>query len=668
MRFSIGTKLLLGFGATIVATVLVTCVVVGVQLRASSVEGFHAATAKELAQLDRAMSIFVDKALRMTVALASLPVVQQADSSIHSYVAETKKISPKDFVPSPLEQQLREIFAAVAKAHPEYVEVYLGTQWGGFVTSGDALMPPGYDPRKRPWYQTAMQNPQAPSISDAYMSTTGEPVVSNMYPIRNAQGAIVGCMAIDVGLGVLTGLVEKSPLGRTGYVVLVQKDGVILAHPRHKEFNFKNVNEVGSAWATLGRMDSGSAEVEIDGDLYLAQVHTIPGIEWKLIGVMTRAEALGAFWAVLRNVTLAAGALIVVFLALSAVLARSMAVPVRRATAMLQDVAEGEGDLTRQLVVSSQDEIGDMAHWFNTFLQKLRMLLREVVGTGQNVDSASDQLLAIADQLGASVEATASKTAAVASAVQAITERFAAVAAAMEQATQNTNMVATAAEEMSATIGEIATNAERARGVSVKAVSEAGAATSAMSALGDAAQEIGKVTAMITEISEQTNLLALNATIEAARAGEAGKGFAVVATEIKELARQTAGATEEIKQRISGIQSTAQNTANQIHGISEIIEQMSDIIATIATAIEEQSVATREIADNVVQASQGLTEVNTNVAQSSSELRDAAQRVQEVSATAAATRAGAAKVRENAENLHSLAARLRELLGRFRLE
>jgi len=529
-------------------------------------------------------------------------------------------------------------------------------------------MPPGYDPRKRPWYQTAMETPDTPSISDAYMSTTGEPVVSNMYPIRNAQGAIVGCMAIDVGLGVLTDLVEKSPLGRTGYVVLVQKDGVILAHPRHKEYNFKNVSEVGSAWATLGRMDSGSAEVEIDGDIYLAQVHTIPGLGWKLIGVMTRAEALSAFWAVLRNVALAAGALIAVFLVLSAVLARSMAVPVRRATAMLQDVAEGEGDLTRQLQVSSRDEIADMAHWFNTFLQKLRMLLREVVGTGQNVDSASDQLLAIADQLGASVEATASKTAAVASAVQAITERFAAVAAAMEEATQNTNMVATAAEEMSATIGEIATNAERARGVSVKAVSEAGAATSAMSALGDAAQEIGKVTAMITEISEQTNLLALNATIEAARAGEAGKGFAVVATEIKELARQTAGATEEIKQRISGIQSTAQSTASQIHGISEIIEQMSDIIATIATAIEEQSVATREIADNVVQASQGLTEVNTNVAQSSSELRDAAERVQEVNATAATTRAGAAKVRENAENLRSLAARLRELLGRFRLE
>ncbi|MDK2874015.1 MAG: methyl-accepting chemotaxis protein [Desulfomicrobiaceae bacterium] len=668
MRFSIGTKLLAGFGTTIVATVLVTCLVVGVQLRTSSVEGFHAATAKELAQLDRAMSIFVDKALRMTVALASLPTVQQADSSIHSYVTETKEISPKDFVPSPLEQQLREIFAAVAKAHPEYVEVYLGTQWGGFVTSGESLMPPGYDPRKRPWYQTAMETPDTPSISDAYMSTTGEPVVSNMYPIRNAQGAIVGCMAIDVGLGVLTDLVEKSPLGRTGYVVLVQKDGVILAHPRHKEYNFKNVSEVGSVWAILGRMDSGSAEVELDGDVYLAQVHTIPGLGWKLIGVMTRAEALSAFWAVLRNVALAAGALIAVFLVLSAVLARSMAVPVRRATAMLQDVAEGEGDLTRQLQVSSRDEIADMAHWFNTFLQKLRMLLREVVGTGQNVDSASDQLLAIADQLGASVEATASKTAAVASAVQAITERFAAVAAAMEQATQNTNMVATAAEEMSATIGEIATNAERARGVSVKAVSEAGAATSAMSALGDAAQEIGKVTAMITEISEQTNLLALNATIEAARAGEAGKGFAVVATEIKELARQTAGATEEIKQRISGIQSTAQSTASQIHGISEIIEQMSDIIATIATAIEEQSVATREIADNVVQASQGLTEVNTNVAQSSSELRDAAERVQEVNATAATTRAGAAKVRENAENLRSLAARLRELLGRFRLE
>ncbi len=669
MQRSIQTKLLASFAATIVVTVLVACIIIGLQLRASSVAEFYATTAKELRQIDRAISIFMNKSFQMVASLAHIPSVRQVDSSIHNYVEEKKEVSPVDFEPSHLEKELREIFIIMQKNNPEYVDIFLGTIWGGFVGADTSPLPAGYDPRKREWYIKAMENPGRPSFSAAYMSTTAVPVVSAMFPVRNTEEKIVGCMGMDVELSVLTQLVEQSPLGQTGYVVLIQGDGVILAHPRHKEWNFKKVDEVGSpAWATLGRMESGSAEVELDGEPYLAQVHTIPGLGWRLVGVMTRAEALAGFWSLLRNVLLAAVVLVAAALLLAAFLARSLAVPLRRATAMLQDVAEGEGDLTRQLTVATRDEVGEMARWFNTFLEKLRLLLREVVGTGQQTDAASQRLLTIADQLAANAQTTADKTASMAAAVRAITERFTAVASAMEEATQNTSMVATAAEEMSTTIGEIASNAERARGVSERAVSEASAATTAMNALGEAAQEIGTVTALITDISEQTNLLALNATIEAARAGEAGKGFAVVANEIKELARQTAGATEEIKQRVAAIQATANNTAGQMDGIAGIIGEMSGIIATIATAIEEQSSVTREIAGNVVQVSQGLAIVNTNVTQSSADLRETAGRVDEVRATAEATQMRATEVRENADQLHALAVRLRELLGRFRLD
>ena len=515
----------------------------------------------------------------------------------------------------------------------------------------------------------AMENPNSVSISPAYMSTTGEPVVSCMFPIRNAQGDIVGCMGIDVELGVLTNLIEQSPLGKTGYVVLLQNDGVILAHPRHKEFNFKKVDEVGvPAWTELGRMDAGSRHVAMDGTTYLAQVHTIPGLGWKLVGVMTRAEALSGFWSIVKKVSFIASGFLIVALLLAGFLARSMVQPLRRATTMLQDVAEGEGDLTRNLLVSSNDEIGDMSHWFNTFREKLRLLLRDIVRVGIDVNSSSNDLISVSENLGKNADVTASKMARVSDALRSITGRFAAVAAAMEETTQNINMVATAAEQMSATISEIATNAERARGVSTRAVQEAGTATSAISALDEAAQEIGKVTAIIAQISSQTNLLALNATIEAARAGEAGRGFAVVAGEIKELAQQTAKATEEIRQRVEGIQSTAQGTASQISGIAHIIEEMSGIITSIATAIEEQSVATRDIAGNVSQASQGLQEVNANVAQSSLQLKETAAQVEEVNVAAASTRESAAAVRESAEVLRNLASRLRDLLGRFRLE
>jgi methyl-accepting chemotaxis protein len=197
-------------------------------------------------------------------------------------------------------------------------------------------------------------------------------------------------------------------------------------------------------------------------------------------------------------------------------------------------------------------------------------------------------------------------------------------------------------------------------------MTEAGAATSAMSALGDAALEIGKVTTMITEISDQTNLLALNATIEAARAGEAGRGFAVVANEIKELAKQTATATEEIRTRIAEMQGTSKSTEGQIQAISRIIEEINDIIANVATAIEEQSVATRDIAGNVAQASQGLQEINVNVAESSTVIRQISSEIADVSSASESTQQNTDEVARKAEELRVLASNLFELLGRFR--
>jgi len=219
---------------------------------------------------------------------------------------------------------------------------------------------------------------------------------------------------------------------------------------------------------------------------------------------------------------------------------------------------------------------------------------------------------------------------------------------------------------MAATITEIAGNTEKARSVAQQAMTEADAATRAMNALGDAAQEIGKVTTMITEISDQTNLLALNATIEAARAGEAGRGFAVVANEIKELAQQTAQATEEIRDKIQGIQHTTGQTVLEIGQISSVIGNVDSIVGSIAAAVEEQSVTTRDIAENVGQASTGVQQVNENVAQADSVLRGIARDVAAVSSSAAEVSGTARSMHDNSEALAGLAGNLDSMVSRFR--
>ncbi|WP_136805594.1 methyl-accepting chemotaxis protein [Desulfosediminicola flagellatus] len=332
-----------------------------------------------------------------------------------------------------------------------------------------------------------------------------------------------------------------------------------------------------------------------------------------------------------------------------------------------KDIAEGEGDLTKRIEIKAKDEIAELAGWFNLFLEKLQNIIRNIASNSIGVGDSSGKLSAIATELLSGAQNTSERSTNVAAAAEEMSANLNNVAAAMEQSSTNTGMVATAAEEMTSTINEIAENAERARGVSTNAVNQANNAFEKMKELGVAANKIGRVTETITEISEQTNLLALNATIEAARAGEAGKGFAVVANEIKELAKQTAEATLDIKNLIDDVQNTSKITEQGIEQISSIIAGVNDIVVTIATAVEEQSAATQEIANNISQASTGIQEVNENVTQSSVVSTDISRDISEVSAAAQSISASSNDVRQNAEDLLARSQELNTIVGSFKI-
>ena len=208
------------------------------------------------------------------------------------------------------------------------------------------------------------------------------------------------------------------------------------------------------------------------------------------------------------------------------------------------------------------------------------------------------------------------------STAQATSQQATTVASAAEEASTNVQTVASAAEELSSSISEISRQVAQSTQIAGAAVVEVDGANEKVQGLATAAQKIGEVVALITDIADQTNLLALNATIEAARAGEAGKGFAVVASEVKNLANQTAKATEEISAQIGGIQSATQDAVTVIGSIGGTINKMNEITSTIAAAVEEQGAATQEIARNVEQASSGTTEVTTNIVQVTQEANE----------------------------------------------
>ncbi len=346
---------------------------------------------------------------------------------------------------------------------------------------------------------------------------------------------------------------------------------------------------------------------------------------------------------------------------------RKISASIVSASAMLKDIAEGEGDLTHTLQVQSKDEVGEMAGWFNLFVNKIRGIISEVKEKATHLDDSSRDLAGISEHMSKGTEQTSAKAGKVSEAAGTMSTNVTAVAAAMEEASTNMSMVAAAVEEMTATINEIAENTGKASIITSDAVDQTGQASTQVSELGSAAQQIGKVVETITEISEQVNLLALNATIEAARAGDAGKGFAVVANEIKELARQTAEATGEIKQKVEDIQSSTKGTVTQISTISEVVNQVNEIVSTIATAVEEQSVTTQEIATNVSQASEGIGEVSKKVAQNSGFSASIAQEIAEVTQATGEMANSSGQVNLRAGELADLSQTLIKMVGRFKV-
>lgn len=391
------------------------------------------------------------------------------------------------------------------------------------------------------------------------------------------------------------------------------------------------------------------------------------GLRWALLAEIDEAEAFAAIdtlkWAaVIISLICIAG-----IVGMALFLARSIVKPISGVVTNLTDLSQGEGDLTTRLPVSSGDEIGMLATRFNEFMDKLHSMITDITSGVDTLSSSSTELTTISQQMSANAEQTSGKSNAVATATEEMSTNMSSVSAAMEQSSTNISMVASATEEMTATISEIAENAENARAISEQAVNKTQGARGQMSTLGNAAQAIGKVTETITEISEQTNLLALNATIEAARAGEAGKGFAVVANEIKELAKQTAEATLDIKNQIDGVQGSTGSTVEAIEEIGDVISNVNEIVATIATAVEEQSVSTREITDNILQVSSGTSEVNENVAQSTQVVNQITSEITEVSQASVEMTGNSSQVSISAEELSQLAEKLREMVGRFRI-
>lgn len=554
---------------------------------------------------------------------------------------------------------------------------YLGM--GVIDENGQAKYPDGTtaDLSDRGYFKEAMAGKSV--LSNVIISrVTNSPVVILATPIRGFAGDVKAVLLARLDATMLSETTDNIKYGQTGYSYIIDDKGVLIAH-NNRQFvldqrNFLEEGKKDAQFARLSQMlqrmvkgETGFDQYPFGGSDRFFGFAPIENTGWSIAVGAMQDDVLAEVYQMRWMIGIASLAFFAVGIVIALVISRSILLPVRSCVNLLKDISEGEGDLTKRLPVNSKDEIGQLALYFNTFVEKLQRIIAEISGNAQTVASSATELSAVSRQTSQSVQSLSSKTSTVATAAEEMSANITSVAAGMEETTTNLSSVAAATEEMTSTIGEISGNTERARGTTDSAARQVDNFAGVLRDLGSSAQEIGKVTDTISAISSQTNLLALNATIEAARAGEAGRGFAVVANEIKELALKTAEATNDIRTKINGIQTATGSAVSDIGHIVKVISDVNEIVTTIAAAIEEQSAVTREVATNINQATTGVQDASVRASEMSGVSRDIAQDITAVDGITGDIRSGGEQVEASAEELSRLAEQLKELVGQFKI-
>ena len=654
MKLSISVKLMLGTFVIILVPMVAIFLITSGNISKLSRDNFTQAATGELRQVSNVVRTMFDEAKLNVAMMAAHPLMARLDELTTSHVDTKSPASAKPAEGDEAGKEFDQLFKLIRETHPSYLQVYVGSKNGKFIlNSADEkkTMPAGYDPRQRPWWKETLAAPGQSVITKAYKSADGYPMVSACRVVLDARKDVLGIAATDITLNTLTDLIKNIRIGRTGYVLLVQDDGVIISDPKKPENNFKNISEIGNdSLAAFFKSSVNTGSVTMGSTAYGTAAYTSPELKWRFIGLIEESELMEPVSAAVNPIAAVALASIAAMgLGLWYLTRRMVIKPLNRVSGFLGGIAQGSYE---RIDHRQSDEIGAIFDALNAMSATLKANIAEIEArTADANDKANACQMATEEAETAKFQAERARAEGMldaayrleevvhelSGAVSALSGHSEDIRQGTEVQRQRISSTATAMVEMNTTVLEVAKNAsnaaEQGKDARDKASTGAQVVAKSLEAMRDSqrkalalresmhqldtqAQAIGKIMTTIEDIADQTNLLALNAAIEAARAGEAGRGFAVVADEVRKLAEKTMVATKEVGDSIRSIQQVAGDNVRSVEeavtgldqastlagesgsALGEIVsstDQSAGQIQSIATAAEEQSATSEEI-------------------------------------------------------------------------